>query len=305
MGVMASERKVKAVELLLEKAGLSAPSRGMRIPTKAGWCLRQGLYELYQADDGLLAPLIDQHGVPGFYSVCEEQRKTCRHDATQDIKDPSTCFQSLCRIVAGQSVSGSSAQAAWKRLLQTTKDELTHETVLKLVQKRGLEGGLQKPVGLTRSKAASILDIATHFDSGTLSEDFFASADEEKVREALLSVKGLGPWSCDIFLMFYLERPNVLPLGDLGVRKGITKVFQLPCAVNNKSDYSKVRQRLQPYEPYQSLLTYYMWRAADTPKTTTLGPKKKKKKKKQTKAQTTAPSTPTKKRRTVARRVTP
>ena len=201
--------------------------------TKASWCLQKGLEHVCTVDGGKLAPLVQQHGAPGFYS-CIGEGKKCRHDATQDLKDPSTCFQSLCRTIAGQFVSGSSAQAAWRRLLESTNDNLTPETIMALVSKRKkvdeglLESRLQKPVGLTKTKAKSIVDLATHFTNGSLSEEFLkTTSDEHALRKALLKVKGVGPWSCDMFLIFYLELPDILPLGDLGVRKEIPFSSQL------------------------------------------------------------------------------
>lgn len=252
------------MDRLFQRAGLPTVET---LPTKAGWCLRQGLTAVYQADGGSLAAVMDHHGVPGFYL------KTigCRHAATDDIKAPSTCFQSLSRIIAGQFVSGSSAQAAWRKLLSVVDGDLTPRRILDLVKDGDIEKGLQKPAGLTKAKAASIVDLAQRFQANELSEDFLTSnVDEETLRKALLAVKGIGPWSCDIFLMFYLERPNILPLGDLGVRKGIAMHYRMRGSAAKgslclKRDAERVRQRLQVYEPYQSLVTYYMWRVADTP----------------------------------------
>ncbi|ACI65229.1 predicted protein [Phaeodactylum tricornutum CCAP 1055/1] len=254
--------------------------------TKAGWCLRQGLLHICTVDEGYAAPLVALHGLPAFYScVTEATNGACRHDATQDIKDPSTCFESLCRIIAGQFVSGKSAQAVWKRLLEHARHDLTPTRILQLVsqpQGEDIEFGLQKPVGLTKNKAKSIVDLARHFEDGRLSEGFLTSSTSPSgdtdstitsIQKALLKVQGIGPWSVDMFLLFYLEQPNVLPLGDLGVRKGIAIHFAMRGSVKKgkqaqlcpKQDAPQIRRRLEAYAPYQSLLTYYMWRAADTP----------------------------------------
>jgi DNA-3-methyladenine glycosylase II len=105
--------------------------------------------------------------------------------------------------------------------------------------------------------------------TGRLSDDFLTTADDDDVRDALLAIKGIGPWSCDMFMMFYLERSNVLPLGDLGVRKGIAKHFALRGkgkggSLCPKNDAELIQKAFQPYRPYQSLASYYMWRVADT-----------------------------------------
>ena len=245
---------------------------------KAGWCLREGLLHLAQAEDGKMRPLILQHGVPSFYSCVPIERNRCRHEATQNLKDPVSCFESLCRTIAGQFVSGHSAQAAWKRLLETTSNDVTPEHVLALVSDEFgiihqdlLETNLRKPAGLTKAKAVSIVDLAVHFKEGKLSEDCLKTTDDEvEIRKALLQVKGIGPWSCDMFLIFFLERADILPIGDLGVRKGITKYFGLQGSLKKnqlcpRQDERKITERLLHYKPYFSLLAYYMWRAADTP----------------------------------------
>ena len=95
-------------------------------------------------------------------------------------------------------------------------------------------------------------------------------SNDNMLREALLEIKGIGPWTCDMFMMFYLEKPNILPLGDLGVRKGIARYFNMTKGQGHKGslcqkkDAERIHKRLKAYEPYQSLLTYYMWKAADT-----------------------------------------
>ena len=234
--------------------------------TKAGWCLKEAIHHTVGVDDGRIAPLIERHGLPGFYF---ENQNLYRHDATQDIKDARTCFQSLVRTIAGQFVSGRSAQAAWKRVLEISGNDLTPEMILQ-VAAGDIEFKLQKPAGLTKAKAASLVDLANHFQDGRLSEEWLNAASEEDVRKALLKVRGIGPWTCDIFLMFYLERPNILPLGDLGVRKGIASWFgwrgSLPKGqLCPKKDAAWINEKLEVYKPYQSILTYFMWRAADTP----------------------------------------
>jgi DNA-3-methyladenine glycosylase II len=264
-----SSESEDVVNRILDKAGIS---HHRELKTKDGWCLRKGLRHIVTVQDGKLLPLFEQHGPPSFYNMStQQQQQQCRHEATENIKAPQNCFQSLCRIVAGQQLAGAAAQAIWKRLLETTQQNLTPRVVLDLAA-QDMEGALQKPSGLSKAKARAIVDLAESFASQRLTETLLTTSSEQAVRDALLQIKGVGPWSCDMFLMFYLEKPNVLPLGDLGVRKGIAKLFALEnkgkgkkgtlCAVK---DASRIHQLLEPYQPFQSLLTYYMWKAADTP----------------------------------------
>ena len=254
---------------LLERHGIP---NGSKHTTKAGWCLREGLCHIGSLNNQALLPRILHHGLPTFYlkKQQDDHKNMCRHEATQDLKDPKTCFQSLCRIVAGQFVSGKSAQAAWSRLLNladgSNGGDLTPELIL---EHRNDVDRFQKAAGVTKAKARSILDLAQHFSDGRLSDEFLQSSynSEDDLRKALLRVWGIGEWSCDMFLLFYLERPNILPLGDLGVRKGIaSQFFAKPSKpLCPKKDLSLIHSRLENYAPYFSLLSYYMWRVADTP----------------------------------------
>ena len=131
---------------------------------------------------------------------------------------------------------------------------------------------MRKPAGLSRAKAQAIVALAQAFvaDDGDL-EDFLNSPNstEEDIRSKLLPIKGIGPWTCDMFLMFYLEKGNVLPVGDFGVRKGIAKFFGLKGkgykgSLCNIKDKEVMEQVMAPYKPYQSLISYYMWAVADT-----------------------------------------
>lgn len=258
------------VAQMLKEAKISSTT------TKAGWCLKEGIRHIVSTDNGRLFRLVESQGLPSFYHSLE----SCRHEPTDNIKAPENCFPSLCRIIAGQQLAGKAAQSIWKRLLETTKHDLTPRNIISLASggkedgtESHLEIAVQKPSGLSRAKARSILDLSRHFASSTevLSEEYLTNptATEEDLREALLRVKGLGPWSCDMFIMFHLEQKNVFPFGDLGVRKGVSKVFRVKGkgkqgSLCQKKDLEHVMTLVEPYSPYQSLLTYYMWRAADT-----------------------------------------
>lgn len=272
--------------------------------TKAGWCLRQGLVHVGSAQDGFLLPLVQRYGPPAYFHCCRHTTNCSTDGTTPYTRVPTNTFESLCRIVAGQFVSGVSAEAAWKRLLAVTNQDLSPANILRFVdcesdddddEESNLEVKFQKPAGLTKAKARSIVDLARHFQNGSLSEEFLTTtSDQDRIRAALLQVKGIGPWSCDIFLQLYLEHSNVLPLGDLGVRKGIAKQFGIQATGNPKKD-KLLRERLQVYEPYLSLVTYYMWRVIDTPVTISASA-----------IQTTAKTPTTKQnRRNVTRQVTP
>lgn len=275
------------VQQLFQSSGILGPTI-----TKGGWCLQEGLTHILTADQtGRLLSIVKQHGLPNIYDIVQVPM-SCRHDSSstspttttvvQPASTPQNCFQSLCRIIAGQQLAGAAARAMWVRLLHvvstaasaapttTNAPNLNPGIVLHLAE-QGVELHLQKPSGLSRAKAASIVALATAFESGELTEDFLIAptSTEADIQNALLPIKGIGPWTCDMFLMFYLEKGNVMPLGDLGVRKGIAKFFNLTgrgpkqslCPVKDKDVMERI---LAPFEPYQSLVAYYMWAVVDT-----------------------------------------
>jgi DNA-3-methyladenine glycosylase II len=253
------------VDAVLQDAGI------VQTVTKGGWCLGEGLSHVVSVNKRSLEAIVQQSGAPQVYDSINSNK--CRHEksgtnnAVADMNDPKSCFESLCRIITGQQLAGAAAQTVWRRLLETTKPGLTPGAVLQLAEK-GLVDHLQKPAGLSGAKARSVLDLATKFHAGVLHESFLQTGSENAVREALLQVRGLGPWSCDMFLLFYLERPDVLPLGDLGVRKGIAKHFGMrgsgkQGSLCQKKDFDKIVKAVAPFAPYRSLFTYYMWKVAD------------------------------------------
>ncbi len=162
-----------------------------------------------------------------------------------------------------------SAEAARKRLLEISSNELTPKHVLALISDDSaridpelLETNLRKPAGLTKAETASNVDLALHFQEGKVSEHFLkTSIDETEIQKALLQVQGIRLSSCDMCLIFF---------GATGCftdwRFGCSKRHrQVKKHQLFQRDGQKITERLLPYKPYFSLRDYYMWRAADTP----------------------------------------
>ena len=241
--------------------------------TKAGWCLRQGLQHL--ANQGL-GDVIRQHGVPTLYHAPASSATACRHDdEVTPPRAPRTALESLCRIVVGQFVSGYAAQAAWQRVLALRNDSdgdndtlLQPHHILAVVNNQDWHISL----GITRHKAKALADLARRFDDGRLSEEILQTEmDVDKLRKMLLAVHGVGPWSCDMFLLFFLHHSDVLPLGDLGVRKGLARYFFDDRTLCPKKDAAHIHETLRPWQPYRSLVSWYMYKVADAPVPTPSG----------------------------------
>jgi DNA-3-methyladenine glycosylase II len=186
--------------------------------------------------DPKLGPVIDRHGPPPLTPT----------------RDP---FHSLARAIVYQQLSGAAAGTIFGRFLALypggkfpTPDALAATPVARL-----------RSAGLSGAKAAALLDLAAHFADGRVRPAHLRKAGEDEVRAALLPVRGIGPWSVDMFLIFGLVRPDVLPVGDLGVRKGMQLHFRL----RTLPEAPRMEKLAAPWRPYRSLAAWYMWRVVE------------------------------------------
>ena len=215
-----------------------------------------GLAHVAKADGGRLKKIIDQHGPPGYL---EEQ-----------VAEDSACG-ALCRIVVGQQLAGAAAASIWRRTLgELCPRGFDRAQLLSRAEgDDGFDEETRSSCGLSRAKARAIVAVCRAFAAGDLSDAFLRDAPVEELREKLCAIKGVGPWSCDMYLIFDLKKPDVLPLGDLGVRNGAQRFFGVSGHGKNgsldaKKDRVKLEALFAPYAPYRSLASYYMWRVADT-----------------------------------------
>ncbi|WP_374623943.1 hypothetical protein [Pandoraea sp.] len=161
-------------------------------------------------------------------------------------------FVTLARSIVGQQISVKAAQAVWDRV-QATCPKLTPAQFIKAGHD-ALAG-----CGLSRRKAEYILDLATHFKSGALHVDAWASMDDETVVAELTGIRGIGRWTAEMFLMFNLLRPDVLPLDDVGLINAISVNYFSGEPVTR----SEARDVAANWEPWRSVATWYMWRSLE------------------------------------------
>jgi DNA-3-methyladenine glycosylase II len=161
-------------------------------------------------------------------------------------------FQTLARAVVGQQISVKAAQSVWDRLVQTvetiTPDRLIAAEVARL-----------REAGLSGRKVEYLQDLARHFQDRSVDAKSWRHLPDESVIEQLTSVRGIGRWTAEMFLIFSLGRPNVLPLGDLGLRRAMSLSY------GRGRELSERRMRLigKRWEPWCSVATWYMWRSLD------------------------------------------
>jgi DNA-3-methyladenine glycosylase II len=161
-------------------------------------------------------------------------------------------FVTLARSVVGQQISVPAAQALWRRV-ETACPKLVPQQFIKL--------GHEKLVGcgLSKRKAEYILDLAQHFVSGALHVGKWVSMDDEDVIAELTQIRGIGRWTAEMFLIFNLARPNVLPLDDLGLIRAISVNYFSGEPVTR----SEAREVAANWEPWRTVATWYMWRSLE------------------------------------------
>ena len=167
----------------------------------------------------------------------------------QSRADP---FTTLARSVIGQQISVKSAQAAWHRFVKLLP-EVSPAGVLALAPEA------MRAAGLSARKIDYLVDLARHFESGDLHVEAWHDMDDESIIQELVAIRGIGRWTAEMFLIFYLLRPNVLPLDDAGLIRGISEGYFSGEPVSR----SEAREVAAAWSPYCSVATWYIWRSLD------------------------------------------
>ncbi len=161
-------------------------------------------------------------------------------------------FSTLARSIVGQQISVKAAQTVWDRFAALSP-AITPGDVLKL------KIDDMRAAGLSVRKVEYLLDLALHFDAGKLHVDGWHGMDDEAIIAELVAIRGIGRWTAEMFLIFHLMRPNVLPLDDVGLINGISKNYFSGDPVSR----SDAREVAEAWKPWCSVATWYIWRSLD------------------------------------------
>jgi DNA-3-methyladenine glycosylase II len=205
-------------------------------PQRAGKATPRAAARLLAERDPVIARLVADTGLPSFPRPAE------------------THFETLVRAITYQQLAGAAARAIHGRLIATLDSDVTAERLAALPEEALRAAGLSgaKTASL-RDLAAKVLDGSVHLDPRKLGRE----SDTEIVAQ-LSSVRGIGKWTAEMFLMFQLRRPDVWPTGDLGVRRGYGLAWGIPTPTAKELDVLG-----EPYHPYRSVVAWYCWRAAE------------------------------------------
>ena len=177
---------------------------------------------------------------------CGEGRLQSRGDA----------FTTLARSVVGQQISVKAAQAVWDRfaaLVDGDPVRLLPAAVLRL------EAVRMRTAGLSARKVEYLTDLAGHFEADRVHVRQWQQMDDETIIEELVAIRGIGRWTAEMFLIFHLMRPNVLPLDDVGLIKGISQRYFSGEPVSR----AEAREVGEAWAPFCSVATWYIWRSLD------------------------------------------
>jgi DNA-3-methyladenine glycosylase II len=176
--------------------------------------------------------------IPQFGDACLQSRG-----------DP---FTTLARSIVGQQISVKAAQSVWDKFVLLPR-KMTPAYVLKL------KVDDMRASGLSARKVEYLVDLALHFDNKAVHVKQWDDMDDEAIIDELVAIRGIGRWTAEMFLIFYLMRPNVLPLDDVGLIKGISQSYFSGEPVSR----SDAREVALAWAPFCSVATWYLWRSLD------------------------------------------
>jgi DNA-3-methyladenine glycosylase II len=213
----------------------SAGSRTTPVPAPPGALNR------LRASDEVMAKLID-----GFESP---ERVLARRG-----RRPSDAYGALLRSIVGQQLSTKAARTIYERLMGTFGGRTPSPAELLAADPEKI-----RAAGLSRPKVAYLRDLAMRVEDGELELDRLGELDDAEVAAQLTAVKGLGQWTADMFLIFHLGRPDVLPVGDLGIRRAT----QIAYGLDELPSAAELERIAEPWRPHRSLACLYLWRSLD------------------------------------------
>ena len=168
-------------------------------------------------------------------------------------------FSTLARSIVGQQISVKAADAVWGRLAAACP-QMTPADVLRR------RAATLRGCGLSERKVEYLRDLAAHFADGRVEPASFAAMDDEAIIERLTDIRGIGRWTAEMFLIFNLLRPNVLPLDDLGLLKAVSLHYLDGVPTRDllaRRGRERVRRLAAAWNPWSSVATWYLWRSLD------------------------------------------
>ena len=168
------------------------------------------------------------------------------------LQSRSDAFMTLARSIVGQQISVPAAESVWQKLLESV-GSLGPATIVRM------DPSKLRACGLSSKKSAHLIDLAEHFLDGSLEVERWSDHDDEQLIAELTRVKGIGRWTAEMFLIFFMMRPNILPVDDIGLQRAMSLHY------NNGKPLSKLKMRQisNEWQPWRTVATWYLWRSLD------------------------------------------
>ena len=217
------------------------------------------------------APIVSEPALAPVATVTPDYwDEACRHLAKRDrvmkklipkfgearLQSRGDAFTTLARSIVGQQISVKAAQSVWDRFAALAGGLSTRLVPADVL---ALDSPTLRSAGLSARKGEYLCDLARHFESGAVHVLQWQQMDDEAIIEELVAIRGIGRWTAEMFLIFHLMRPNVLPLDDLGLIKGISQGYFSGEPVSR----AEAREVGEAWAPYRSVATWYIWRSLD------------------------------------------
>jgi DNA-3-methyladenine glycosylase II len=175
----------------------------------------------------------------------------------EDWTPETNYFKSLTRTIIYQQLSGKAASTISNRFISLYHGN-NYPTPADILN---TDHEILRSVGLSNAKAKYIKNISRAFLDGTVDHKNLGKLSDEEIMEQLIAIKGVGPWTAQMFLMFTLNRPDIFPSGDLGVQKGFQQYFKLKKLPSPKI----MEKRAKKWKPYRTVASLYFWKVVDGP----------------------------------------
>ena len=193
-----------------------------------------------RAADPVMARLVDEHA------------RVVRRDLRRER--PGDAYGALLRSIVGQQLSTKAARTIYGRMTDLFDGHAPTPRQLLAVDPERV-----RAAGLSYSKIAYLRDLAARVDDGALQLERLPELPDEEVSAQLTAIKGVGQWTADMFMMFHLGRPDILPVGDLGIRRAV----QLEYRMRKPPDPKRLEKIAKPWRPYRTLACLFLWSSLD------------------------------------------
>ena len=175
-----------------------------------------------------------------------------RNHEGQRLESRGDAFTLLARSIVGEQVSVQTAESVWQKLLESV-GALGPASIVRMDPSR------LRACGLSSKKSTYLVDLAEHFLDGSLDQNAWSERDDEYLIAELTRVKGIGRWTAEMFLIFFMMRPDILPADDVGLQRAMSLHYNAGKPLSKL----KIRQIATQWQPWRTIATWYLWRSLD------------------------------------------